>query len=185
MLFRRDVLSAIGRGDVTAAFRRWRRPTVRAGGTLRTAVGVLAIDSVEAIDEISEEDARDAGYASAEAARDDLAERDGALYRVRFHLAGEDPRIALRRDATVDRGDLEKLETLDRSGPWTRTVLELIENNPAVHAKALAAQFGEERLAFKRRVRRLKELGLTESLPVGYRLSARGAAVLQHLRGKR
>ena len=30
------------------AFRRWRRPTVREGGTLTTKVGVLAIDSVGA-----------------------------------------------------------------------------------------------------------------------------------------
>ncbi|MFC5749000.1 hypothetical protein [Actinomadura rugatobispora] len=32
-----------------------------------------------------------------------------------------------------------------------------------------------------RDVRRLKELGLTESLPTGYRLSPRGRAVLAHL----
>ena len=30
-------------------------------------------------------------------------------------------------------------------------------------------------------MRKLKELGLTESLPIGYRLSPRGAAVLAHL----
>lgn len=34
---------------------------------------------------------------------------------------------------------------------------------------------------FKRRVRQLKELGLTESLEVGYRLSPRGRAVLECL----
>lgn len=34
---------------------------------------------------------------------------------------------------------------------------------------------------FKPRVRQLKELGLTESLEVGYRLSPRGRAVLRHL----
>jgi len=34
---------------------------------------------------------------------------------------------------------------------------------------------------FKRRVRQLKELGLTESLEVGYRLSPRGRAVLKDL----
>jgi hypothetical protein len=30
----------------------------------------------------------------------------------------------------------------------------------------------------------LKELGLTESLPIGYRLSPRGEAVLAHLEGR-
>jgi hypothetical protein len=33
-------------------------------------------------------------------------------------------------------------------------------------------------VSFKRDVRKLKELGLTESLEVGYRLSPRGAALL-------
>ncbi|HEY7447932.1 MAG TPA: hypothetical protein VH702_07265 [Vicinamibacterales bacterium] len=36
-------------------------------------------------------------------------------------------------------------------------------------------------LDFKRDVRKLKALGLTESLEIGYRISARGRAVLQHL----
>jgi hypothetical protein len=35
---------------------------------------------------------------------------------------------------------------------------------------------GRETLPFKRDVRKLKELGLTESLEVGYRLSPRGRA---------
>jgi hypothetical protein len=60
MLFRQDVLRGIGEGEVTLAFRRWRRATVKAGGTLRTRVGVLAIDSVEVIDEkrVTDADAR-------------------------------------------------------------------------------------------------------------------------------
>ena len=40
---------------------------------------------------------------------------------------------------------------------------------------------GLERVVFKRRVRRLKELGLTESLEVGYRLSPRGEVLLAAL----
>ena len=43
----------------------------------------------------------------------------------------------------------------------------------------LAASLGMEKLPFKRDVRKLKELGLTESLPVGYRLSPRGRAYLR------
>ena len=42
----------------------------------------------------------------------------------------------------------------------------------------LAARAGIDRPTFKQRVRRLKALGLTESLEVGYRLSPRGEAVL-------
>jgi hypothetical protein len=46
MLFKQATLAAIAAGRVTLAFRRWRRPTVRAGGTLVTPVGMLAIDAV-------------------------------------------------------------------------------------------------------------------------------------------
>ena len=47
-----------------------------------------------------------------------------------------------------------------------------------MRAADLAPELGLERLPFKARVRRLKELGLTESLERGYRLSPRGAAYL-------
>ena len=43
---------------------------------------------------------------------------------------------------------------------------------------ALAASLGRETLPFKRDVRKLKELGLTCSLPVGYEISHRGRAYL-------
>ena len=50
-----------------------------------------------------------------------------------------------------------------------------------MRAADLAPLLGRERLPFKRDVRKLKELGLTESLEVGYRLSPRGRAVLDRL----
>ena len=53
MLFRQETLRGIEAGEVTLAFRRWRHPTVRAGGTLRTRAGVLAIESVEPVEEDS------------------------------------------------------------------------------------------------------------------------------------
>ena len=43
MILTLPVLDAIRRGEVTCAFRRWRRPSVRTGGTLMTAVGQLEI----------------------------------------------------------------------------------------------------------------------------------------------
>jgi len=45
----------------------------------------------------------------------------------------------------------------------------------------LAAAAGRERRLFKTDVRKLKKLGLTESLEVGYRLSPRGRALLTRL----
>ena len=63
-------------------------------------------------------------------------------------------------------------------GPWTRATLQLIAARPATRAGDLADAVGRERLPFKADVRKLKNLGLTESLEVGYRLSPRGRAYL-------
>jgi Mn-dependent DtxR family transcriptional regulator len=60
-------------------------------------------------------------------------------------------------------------------------VLRLISERPAVRAPDLAASLGRETQPFKTDVRKLKEMGLTESLEVGYRLSPRGRAVLARL----
>jgi replicative superfamily II helicase len=62
MLFRSQVLDQIAHGRLTLAFRRWRRPTVKEGGSLETAVGMLAIEAVDRIREghITEEEARGA-----------------------------------------------------------------------------------------------------------------------------
>ena len=57
-------------------------------------------------------------------------------------------------------------------------MLELIAARPAVRAPDLAASLGRETQPFKADVRKLKELGLTESLLVGYRLSPRGRSYL-------
>ena len=49
MLLKMTVLERIRAGDVSLVFRRWRRPTVKAGGQLRTAVGMLRIVDVRQI----------------------------------------------------------------------------------------------------------------------------------------
>ncbi len=51
MLFPVALHPSIEDGTVTVAFRRWKRPTVVAGGTLLTPVGLLAIDAVDVVDE--------------------------------------------------------------------------------------------------------------------------------------
>ncbi len=192
MLFRADALEGIESGRVTLAVRRWRRPTVRTGGTLVTPVGVLAIDSVERIEaaELTEDDARAAGASSLEELRAaPQLRREGDLYRIRFHLGGEDPRIALREHADVSEdemaevvGRLARLDRASRHGAWTAATLQLIAEHPGVRAGDLAAEVGREMQPFKTDVRKLKALGLTESLEVGYRLSPRGATVLERLR---
>ena len=76
MLIRQMVLDGIVRGDIDLQFRRWRRPTVRAGGTLRTRAGMLEITEVErtTLAELSPDDARRAGYATKAALVADLPE---------------------------------------------------------------------------------------------------------------
>ena len=87
MLMRNEVLLRVAAGEITVQFRRWRRPTVRSGGQLRTAVGVLAILAVDPIElgDLTEAAARQAGFAGLESLREDLeSQRGGQLYRIRF-----------------------------------------------------------------------------------------------------
>ena len=56
--------------------------------------------------------------------------------------------------------------------------LGLIRDHPGEVSTKLAARVDRERFAFKADVRKLKALGLTESLEVGYRLSSLGEAFL-------
>jgi hypothetical protein len=185
MLFRPADLAAITSGEVTVAFRRWKRPMAKAGGSQRTPAGVIAFDAVERVDEVTPEDARRAGFADPDAAWKMLAKREGYLYRITLRLAGPDPRVALREDAALDAAAraeiaarLARLDKASRHGPWTEATLRAIEAAPGVRAGDLAATLGRERLPFKTDVRKLKALGLTESLEVGYRLSPRGRAYL-------
>lgn len=64
MLIKLEVLEAIRRGEITLQFRRWTRPSVRAGGTLRTKVGLLKIGRIDEMrpEDVSEADARKAGF---------------------------------------------------------------------------------------------------------------------------
>ena len=191
MLFEQRLWAGLADGSVTVTFRRWKRPRARAGGRHRTPAGVLAVDAVSEVDPaaISEDDARAAGFGSrAELLRRLERHGDGPVYRVDFHHVGADPREALRQDAELPeeelarlRARLDRLDLAARDGPWTVAALRLIADRPGVRAGDLAEAAGRERLAFKTDVRKLKELGLTESLEVGYRLSPRGRALLERL----
>jgi hypothetical protein len=155
VLFKRHDLDGLADGSISVAFRRWARPRVRAGSHLRTAVGVLAVDAVDEldIDDITEDDARRAGFASLSDLLENLAtQRDGRVYRVLLRVAGPDPRVTLRgRDtltgdelAEVERR-LARLDAASRHGAWTLTVLRLIRDRPAVRAGDLARRWGRTR----------------------------------------
>jgi hypothetical protein len=187
MLFRSEILQGIAEGRVTLAFRRWRRPPPAEGSSLRSPVGVLCLDRVSIVDEgdITAGDVRRTGLTPDEL-RASIA-GEGTLLRIELRLVGEDPRIALRTrlpDGTEFDAIVARLARIDRASDtrWTARYLQVIADRPAIVSHVLARQVRASSLAlFKRRVRQLKELGLTESLDVGYRLSPRGRAVLSHL----
>ena len=60
-------------------------------------------------------------------------------------------------------------------------MLRAIDESSGTPAIDLAERFGREKRLFKADVRKLKELGLTESLRPGYRLSPRGRSYLERL----
>ena len=182
MLLTRAILDKVRAGEVSVAYRRWTRPTVKAGGFRVTSIGRLAIDAVQPVSEadITEATAREAGEGSRAELMAALAKGQGALYRIDFHLAGEDPRIALRQDDALSSADVaalrKRLARMDGGAPWTTRFLDLVAAHPGRRAGDLAPMAGLQTPEFKARVRRLKALGLTISLEIGYRLSPRGEA---------
>jgi hypothetical protein len=179
-------LAGIEAGTITAVFRHWRTPRIRVGTRLRTPVGLVEITSLTrtAPEAVRELEAHAAGFADLESLHGWLDDRPGDLYRIELRWAGDDPRVALREDADLDEAETaemrRRLARMDSraDSPWTWQTLRLIEANPGVVSTDLAASLGLERAYFKQRVRRLKEMGLTESLEVGYRISPRGHALL-------
>ncbi|WP_199423645.1 hypothetical protein [Actinotalea solisilvae] len=189
MLFDARDGDAIRAGTVTLTFRRWRRAQAVAGHRYRTIHGILEVERVDVVPpgQLTPDDARRAGCASVEALLARVGgDPDQPLHRVAFHLVDEpDPRAVLAASDDLDdaaRAEIDRrLDRLDRAsshGPWTRATLALIAERPAERAPDLAASVGRETLPFKVDVRKLKNLGLTESLAVGYRLSPRGRAYL-------
>ncbi|WP_327150245.1 hypothetical protein [Nocardia sp. NBC_01329] len=144
-------------------------------------IGIGAVDTVAAT-ALTDDDARAAGYRT----RPELCATfrgrvSDPIFRIAVHFAGPDPREAL-----AVRDDLDvvavaalhaQLGAVDHRAaqPWTRQTLGAIARKPGEPAADLAHsldQMPAEQL--KRRVRKLKALGLTVSLARGYALSSRG-----------
>lgn len=186
MMLTDEVSRGVADGSVTLAFRRWSRARVRAGDRFLTSAGVVAIVSIAATDEarITKADALASGAPSRAAL---LATFRGQaadpVFRIALAWGGPDPRIALAEEAGIsddERAEITaRLGRLDRSsaaGPWTRGALEAIRDHPGVSAESLRGNVDKD--VFKRNIRKLKDLGLTRSLAIGYELSPRGVAYL-------
>ena len=193
MRFEQRLRDGIHSGAIVLAFRRWKRSQVVAGHRYRTGTGMVEVESVDVVEPSSVDaaQAREAGYATVGELLADLR-GDPALpvYRIRLRrVGGPDPRDELARAGSLTEADVAaitaRLARMDRAssrGPWTGAVLALIADQPGVVSTVLAEAISWERQDFKLHVRRLKELGLTLSLDVGYRLSPRGESYLNHLR---
>jgi len=203
MLFSADAWPGIADGSITVTFRTWQRPQAKTGNRYR--VGGMSIEAIDValvpIETITDDDARRAGAADRAALLRRLkidaptphpitgpTDDSPTVWRVEFRHLGQDDRIERRQQVEVTddqlaaiRARLDRLDRASGGGPWTRATLRLIERYPGVVSTALARHTGQERPAFKLNVRKLKELGLTESLDVGYRLSPLGEVVLRAL----
>lgn len=189
MLVEKKLQAGIRDGSISVMFRRWRARQVTAGNTYRTAAGLIAVDEVTVISpsKITKRDAVAAGYGNADAARAALhGDPSIPVYRLRIRpVLDPDPRDELAADDHLDPSGvaaisarLQRLDAASSHGPWTLATLRVIASHPEVRAPDLAASFGRETHPFKLDVRKLKNLGLTISLRIGYRLSPRGAAYL-------
>jgi hypothetical protein len=189
VLFERRLQEGLKDGSVRLAFRRWRRPQAVGGRRYRSPIGFVQVDKVSLVSgEIPLADARAAGYPSVQAIMADLkGPPDAVTYRLELHRIDDaDARADLANSAELgetERSQLQKaLERLDRDRAWTTATLRAIEQHPGTRAGDLATALGwPELLVFKTHVRKLKALGLTISLEVGYRLAPRGEAYLQYL----
>jgi hypothetical protein len=192
VLLNHATADGIADGSVTLVLRRWDAARIRPGRTQRTSAGTIRIGEVTEYPagyRVTDEQARRAGYPDAEAAMAQLDRRgSGAIYAVAVSYLAPDERPALAADDRLTADDvaaiaerLDRWDAASRGRPWTRQTLALIAANETVRAPELAARMGFETVHFKRNVRKLKGLGLTISLEVGYRLSPRGRAFLQRV----
>jgi hypothetical protein len=193
--FEQRLRDGIHSGAIVLAFRRWKRSQVVPGRRYRTGIDMVEVESVDVVEPSSLDaaQAREAGYASVgELVADLRGDPSLPVYRVRLRrIDGPDPRDELARAGSLTEADVAmitvRLARMDRAsnrGPWTGAVLALIADQPGVVSTVLAEAIGWERQDFKLHVRRLKELGLTLSLDVGYRLSPRGESYLKQLRSR-
>ena len=184
MLFTADAWPGIADRSITVTFRAWKRPQAKPGGRYRIAGMLIEATDVRQVhvSEITAADARRAGAVDRSALLARLGEAS-TVWRVDFRLLGTDDRVVRRTETSPEdlAAVVARLARLDRDRAWTRSTLQLIDRYPGIVSTTLARHAGQERATFKLDVRKLKELGLTESLDVGYRLSARGEAVLRVL----
>ena len=186
MQFQKSFKQAIAAGHVTLTFRTWKKPQATEGRCYNIPpYGALQVTSIKQVKAagVTDQEASRAGF-------DDVAsllsylrvEKTDLIWRVEFEYRGLQE--VNRPDQTPLTQDelqivLAKLHRWDQQGAWTGATLNMIAVDPGRRAAELAPLVSLELPVFKRKVRQLKGLGLTESLEVGYRLTARGKQVVK------
>lgn len=191
MLFKEKHLQGIRSGEISLAFRKWKKPAVKTGSFIKTSIGLVEIKEVSEINalEITNKDAMNAGFISLEEMFQLLNKTEqGVIYKIDVHYFDEDPRIALRENINPENVELKeitsKLERLDcysKQGKWTLEILKLIHQNPTLRATDLAQRTKWEKEWLKLNIRKLKNIGLTISHEVGYSISPLGKKYLEWL----
>ena len=188
MQFTKPFKQAIANGTVTTSFRNWKSPQAKAGGQYNIApYGAIEVSSVSltTLNEVQDADITCSGFAQREALVSFLkVAQSDPIYKVDFHFLGSaavnKPNTQHLEEARVN-DVIHRLEKMDKSTAWTMQALTLIKTYPATRAGDLAPQCNMDMPTFKRNVRKLKALGLTESLETGYQLSPRGDQVFKAL----
>ena len=190
MLFKREFHERIASGEVTVTFRAWSKAMAVVGHRYSVPpIGAIVVESVTRtkLAAVNHADARASGFAEVVELVSYLSKTSGRklsgatpVFRVAFHH--EPPRPADSTERTeVDRGKVERaLSGYDRRsphGPWTQKTLALIARSPGVSSAILARTLKRERLELKADIRKLKKLGLLDSLETGYRITPLGKSI--------
>lgn len=191
MLFKEKHLQGIKSGEISLAYRKWKKPAVKSGSLIKTSIGLVVINEINEVlaNEITDNDAANAGFISLNELLKLLnSVSEGTIYKINVAYYDEDPRIALRENTNLENEELEeisnKLERLDRyskQGDWTLEILKLINENPTLRAADLSRKTKWEKEWLKLNIRKLKNLGLTISHEVGYSISPLGEKYLEWL----
>jgi hypothetical protein len=191
VLFKTRFHAGIRSGEITRTVRIWQRPHAKIGGRYALGAGAVVVDRMHEIrlEDITPALARSCGFSSVvdalKLAKHGAGER---VFVIDFHYDGKTSARPKPTTGVVTATELaelaRRLDALDRrarNGAWTRTTLGAIGARPGVPAARLARSLGRPRDDFKRDVRKLKNLGLTFSLEIGYRLTPKGKALLARL----
>lgn len=191
MLFKQIHLVGIKSGEITVAFRKWKRVSVKSGSLLHTSVGLLEIGEIRVVNEIdiTEEEAIQAGFISKkQLLKSFLSNNGGHIFKISVRYHSEDPRIKLREETVISeqrytdlKKKLQKLDDYSKYGHWTNKVIYTIKENPNLHTIGIAKLTGFEKEWLKLNIRKLKNLGLTISHTVGYEISPLGNEYLKKI----